>query len=459
MNGLVVGLLLAAAGSTEVEGAITAGGRLEQKKSASLEAVVHGRLDVSRDFGRFFIQGRASVLFSGGTLGLGLKDLGSRLTVGYRPLGFVERISLEVIPFNPVIRLASFDWANAFGASTAFPISALPENVVFPMLTAVVDTRAGSAWFGARFRAVRNDVAEITEILPDLLFGIDLPLSNGLRLEARGAYLNHGFNASFASQGIEQRLVGGGAAARFSWTLNEPVGPPVDLVTYATDPLRFERFFVSEPRRSSVAAWVGLEGGAGAQRLPDRDRFGQLKTDAMGWADLQVRLRLRDVRLFGTARVQSVTLLAFDRLGIQGGATPLSSTATPSVTGIIAIDGMIRSLRLTPGAQLRIMQYGTLRDFQTGPLGNNPPPQGASAVLIGPNSAIATIPDGTPVAPVLAAKVSARWEVASFASVVGEFEVEQDFNPTLFVDNPQQVSTRVVPPLHLTGQLYVQARF
>ena len=459
MSGLVVALMLAAAGSTEVEGAITAGGQLEQKKSASLQAVVHGRLDLSREFGRFFVAGRASVLVSGGTLALNFRDLGSRLTVGYRPLGFVESVSLEVIPFSPSIRLASFDWANAWGASTV-PISGLPENVFFPMLTAQVDTRAGAAWFGARFRAVRNDVDRVTEILPDLLFGIDVPLPNAFRLEARGAYLNHGFNRVFASQRIEQRLVGGGAAARLSWTFNEPVGPPVDLVTYATDPLRFERFFVSEPRRSNVAAWVGLEGGAGAQQLPDPDRFGKLKTDPMGWADLQVRLRLRDVRLFGTARVQSVTLLAFDRLGVVGGAaTPLSSTATPSVTGIIAIDGLIRSLRLTPGAQLRLMHYGTLRTFQTGPLGNNPPPEGASTILLGPNFARATIPDGTPVAPVIAAKVSARWEVASFASVVGEFEVEQDFNPTLAIDNPQLVSTRVVPPLDITGQLFVQARF
>lgn len=452
MNGLVVALMLAAAGSTEVEGAITTGGRLDQKKSASLLAVVHGRLDLSRKFGRFFIAGRASVLVNGSTLALGLRDLGSRLTVGYRPLGFVESVSLEVIPFSPSIRLASFDWASAWGAT--------PENVLFPMLTGLVDTRVGSAWFGARFRAVLNEVDKVTEILPDLFFGLDVPLANGFRLEARGAYLNHGANIGFASQGIQQRLVGGGGAGRLSWTLNEPVGPPVDLVTYATDPLRFERFFVSEPRRSNVAAWVGLEGGGGAQRLADPDRFGRLKTDPMGWADLQVRLRLRELRLFGTARVQSVTLLAFDRLGVfAGGATPRDSTATPSVTGIFAIDGLIRTLRLTPGAQLRLTQYGTLRFFQSGPLGNNPPPQGATTVLFGPNFAFGSIPDGTPVAPVFAAKVSARWEVASFASLVGEFEVEQDFNPTLFVDSPQSISMQVVPPPHLTGQLFVQARF
>lgn len=459
MNALVVGLVLAAAGSTEVEGAVTAGGQLRQFQAASVSAGVHGRLDVARDFGRFFVTGRASVLITGASLGVGLRDLGSRITLGYRPLGFVERLCLEVIPFNAAIRLPSFDWANAWGD---LPFASTTSTLA-PMLTAQVDTKAGALWLSGRFKSVLNGRTQFNEVLPELILGLEVPLSSGFRLEARGAWLNYGLSPALASVGVDLPLFGGGGGARLSWTWNEPVGPAVDLVTYANDPLRFERFFTSEARRTPFAAWVALEGGAAAQQLADPERFGAGKPEAMGWADLQVRLRLRDVRLFGTVRLQSVTFFRFDFPGIIPGTALASSTqAAPGVTGYLGADWTIRPLRLTPGLLFKLTQYGSVAFRQGMPGGNNPPPGGDSArvLMLGPNGAFAILGPEKTVAPLLAVKASARWEVLSFASIVTELEFEKDFNDYTV----NQVEPSLPPPLQssllrVNGQLYLQARF
>lgn len=459
MNAWVVVVALAAAGSTEVEGALTAGGVLQSRQQAgAVDALIHGRLDVSRDFGRFFAEAHASVVFRGGGLtpGVGLSDLGSRFSVGYRPVGFVERVSLEVMPFNPLLRLPSFDWANVWGRPT-FLVQA-----VTPVLTAELATKAFTVWLSGRFKQVLNPLSQVNELSVDPIVGLELPLPSGLKLEARFGWFSYGLNPTLGSLGLEVPLNGGGGGARLSWTWNEAVGPAIDLVTYRNDPLRFERFFASEPRRAPFAAQLTLEAGAGAEHLADPGTFGKGKTQPMAWADLQARIRLRDVRLFATARVHSVTFSVFDFHGLPP-FTALDRSVTqsaPLVAGYLGADWTIRALRLTPGLLFRVTQYGWLRFPAVAPGGNNPVP-GAGVgewrtSAIGPDLRVSTLYGE--VAPFIAAKVSARWEVLSFASVVAEVDVEKDLNdyrvPVVGMGFQPQTDQITV-----MGQLYLQARF
>ncbi len=447
MSAWVLGLVLAAAGSTDVSGAVTVGGRLRQTQAGSIGALVHGRVELARDFGRFFVEGHGSVLLTGSTAAVGLSDLGSSLTLGYHPLGFVKRVSLEFIPFNPSIRLPSFDWANAWGNTIT--------QTITPMITGQVETTAGALFLSGRFKSVLDPLTQTNEVRPDLFIGLDAPLSNSLRLEVRAAALDYGLNPSLGSLGVRVPLFAGAGGARLSWTWNEFVGPAIDLTTYATDPLRFERFFASEPRRSPFAAWVALEAGGGAQQLADPDRFGSGKLQPMAWADLQVRVRLRELRLFGTARLQSFSFLVFDRTGTPPSiALAQGATATPFIMGIVGADWSLRALKLTPGVLFRVSQYAS----RTAPPlagGNNPPPGPASRILlVGPNGYFSQSTRGSAQS-VLAVKGSVRWEVVSFASVVAEVDVEQDFNDLSIDPSVAPLLT----PLTLTAQLFVQARF
>jgi hypothetical protein len=452
MNGLLVGLVLAAAGSTEVDGAITATGQLTQRQAGSVSAGVHGRVDVARDFGRFFVAGRASLLITGSSNSVGLRDLGSRLTLGYRPAGFVESVFLEVLPFNSSVRLPYFDWANVWAQAGYIN----PE--LAPTLTAQVETKAGAFWLSARFKTTVNPISQMNELVPDLFAGASVPFSPSFRLELRGAYLNRGLNPVLGTLGLKVPTIGGGGGARLSWTWNELVGPAVDFVTYSTDPLRFERFFAPETRRSPFAAWIALEGGAGAQQLADPGTFGEGKLEPMGWADLQARVRLRDVRLFGTARFQSLSFVAFDWPGLPPfTGTSSASQSTPLFTGIFGADWTIRSLRLTPGLLFRVTQYASQQARLTG--GNNPPPGGpTNKLLVGPNGWISRIPIEEGVRPVISAKVSTRWDLVSFASLIFELEVTKDFNDTLVFFDPE-MHDPAETPASVNGQLFLQARF
>lgn len=295
MNALVVGLVLAAAGSTDVEGALTADGLLVRTPGAgSVSAAGHGRVDLSRDFGRFFVEGRASVLITGGAGTLGLRDLGSRLALGYRPSGFVERVS----------------------------------------------SREGAT-----------------------------------------------------------------------------------------------------------------------QQLSDPQRLGFGKRQAMGWVDLQARVRLRDVRLFLTGRVQSVTPAVFDLGGLPPSIALADDQQTaPLVAGFLGADWTLRALKLTPGVLLRATRPGWIRTrFVSG--GNNPPPGLGETIYVLPNGWMRSL-GGKTVAPLLSATLSLRWEVASFASLLPEVDVEKDLNDhTVPPSDPRLPAASPAEQLTLRGQLLLRARF
>lgn len=458
MNALVCGLVLAAAGSTEVDGALTAGVQVAAiSNQRNAQALAHGRVDLSRDFGRFFVVAHGSLLMRGSAEALGFTDLGSRLTLGYRPTGFVKRVALEVLPFNPAARLASFDWANAWGLPSPL------DGLLTPVVTAEVSTEVGSMWLAVRFKSVLNVLTQHQVLRPDVLGGVDLPLPSGLLFEVRGAFLSGGPNPALALQGLPLEHTGGVVGARLSWTWNEAVGPAIDLRTYAADPLRFERFFTSEPRRSSTAAWLALEGGGGGQQLRDRDLFSDGKTEVMGWADAQARVRLRELRLFGTMRVQSLTFLVFDAKGIPPGfAFAAGMKTSPQLAALVGADWTFRSLKLTPGVLLSVSQPSWVRMEQFDLGGTNPPPGLGlpRTVYLRPDGRFGSLAPGKEVAPFLNATVSLRWELVAFASLVAEVDVEKDPNAYTF-SQEEPVGSLVLGSTEVTtrGQLFLQARF
>lgn len=442
MNALVVGLVVAAAGTTQVEGAVTASGGLASSEAAHLgfvNAELHGRLDVSRDFARFFVEVHGSVLMRGGVSALAFKDLGSRVTFGYRPGLTVKRVAVEVLPFTPTLRLPSFDWANAWGNTQS------PELVpVAPVVTGEVALEGATFWLSARLKAPLDPIQNVNQVRPDLIAGAEVELSSQVRAEFRGAWLQWGPNPVFAQIGINQPMFALGAGARLSWTYREYVGPQVDLYTYADDPLRFQRFFRDEPGRSSVAAWLALEGGGAGAQLSDPDRFGKTRVQPMAWVDGQARVRVGDLRLFATVRVQSANFIAFDFPGTTGAPfTALASGVASGayVAGFLGANFMLSALRLTPGVLLNLARPAS---FTSGP----------NTRYFWGRDRIGLLFDGALLQPILHVNASLRWDVLAFLSVVGAFDVEKNFN--LAGQDPLNPADNT---LWLRGQVYAQARF
>lgn len=359
------------------------------------------------------------------------------------------RVRLE--PFNPSMRLVTFDWANALGR--VFP----EQTGVSPVLSADLQRGAFAGFVSLRPTWRQNTVRGPREAYVDVTAGVKLS-SAAWTIEGRAGRFGYGPIPGFLPSGIvsEQFTVFG--AARLSWTLGGGVEEALDLVTYAQDPRRFERFFSKLQFESPLAATLSLEAGTGGQPLRDPSRFMTTVFVPLGYADLQGRVRLNQTRLFATVRLSSFSFLQADVLGLpQGFAPPPDAMLAPALSGFLGVDTTLSRWKLTPGLLLRLAQPATLtRSLDFG--GNAPPPgvaPGTSVtVLDGLNDASVI---GSAPGPRFAAKASLRWTPVDQLAVVAEFELVLT-GPRTPAPRPSFVA-RPVSPQATQTQLFIQGRF
>lgn len=356
---------------------------------------------------------------------------------------------LRVEPFNPSMRLVTFDWANAVGR-------VFPEQTGFsPVLSADLQRGAFEGFISLRPTWRQNTISGPRAAYVDVMAGLKLS-SSVWAIEGRAGRFLYGPIPDFLPAGIvaEQWTVFG--ATRLSWNHGGGVEVPLDLVTYAKDPRRFERFFSRLQFESAVAATLSLEAGAGAQPLRNPSSFMTTVLVPLGYTDLQARVRFGQTRLFATARLSTFTFIQADAPGLPMGFAPSANDElAPALSGFLGADTSFRRWKLTPGILLRVAQPATLTRLLN--FGGNAPPPGAVpgvfvSVLDGLNDAslVGSVPP-----PRFAAKASLRWTPVDELALVGEFELE--VTPTRTA-----APGRLPPapmPLTTQTQLYVQARF
>jgi hypothetical protein len=359
------------------------------------------------------------------------------------------RLRLE--PFNPSMRLVTFDWANALGR-------VFPEQTGFsPVLSADLQRGAFEGFISLRPTWHQNTTSGPRAAYLDWMVGAKLS-SSAWAIEARGGRFAYGPNSDLLRVGItaEQWTVFG--AARLSWNHGGGVDGPLDLVTYAQDPRRFERFFSRLRFESAVAATLSLEAGAGGQPLLDPSRFMATALVPLGYADLQARLRFGQTRVFATARLSTFSFIQADAPGIPLGFAPSpDGILAPALTGFLGADTSFSRWKLTPGILLRVTQPATLTRVLLDFGGNAPPPgfvPGAFvSVLDGLNdvSVVGSVP-----LPRFAAKASLRWTPIDEVALVGEFELVVTPPRTAA---PGRLAAVPIGALTTQTQLFVQARF
>jgi hypothetical protein len=440
----VLGLVVAIAGlplQADVEFTAGASTRI-RGESGSYSGGGHLGVHLVKDFDRAIVEASVSLIV---VAPFTLRDLGSFVTVGGRFDGFLRELRLEVSPFNTYSRLPGFDWANIVGLA--------PAETFTPAMTLEARTTVGTVWATTRIRTLLNTLTNSNEVRPDVLFGVDVPFpDHGLELNLRGAWLQYGLVPSLGPLGVrlESRALVG--AARLAWTLNEPVGPAVDLLTYTGDPTRFDRFFIAEPRTLPLAATVLFEGGVATQRLSNRlEPHEQLA----GWVDLQARLRLEELRLFATLRCQSTSLIAFDVPGVPPffafAANELTETM-PQLAGFVGVDWRWASLNLRPGVMVSVTRSASVVgkvNFDA-----NPPPglEGPRTLLLD-RQGLGILPVGWVVRPRMNVKASLSWSPVSAITALVFVDVEKDWNDEGYffgVMRPDIFTVR--------GELQLQAR-
>lgn len=364
------------------------------------------------------------------------------------------RVRLE--PFNPSMRLVTFDWANALGRL-------FPELTGFsPVLSAHLHAGMfeGFVWLRSTARATTDFSATIrpTNAFFDAMAGGKVSWSVW-SFEARLARFSFGPNQTQLALGVDEELSTVAAAGRASWNLSGGVDAPLDLVTYSRDPTRFDRFFTrGERHATSVGATISVEGGGGSQLLVDPLVPTRSTIQPLGYADAQVRLRFGGTRVFVTARASTFSFVLADVQGLPAGFTNGRAPATPSLTGFLGADHTFSRSALTPGLLLRVFRPASMVTIP-GFGGNAPPPgfTGPRTLVLEDLNKVSIFPADFTVGPRFAAKASLRWTPADALSVVGDFEAL--VNPT----TPQffPAGAPLTPMVSVTTQmqLYIQARF
>lgn len=439
-----------AAGPT-VSGAATVGLSLVGNGSLSVSPVVATRLGATQVTQVGIVRGRFAALLPLLPESARAADLGTFLEFE-RPFtgGGSWRLRLE--PFNPSMRLVTFDWANAFGR--LFPT----VTGFSPVLAADLRLGVFEGFVSLRSTARFDQITGGGAASFDVLAGAKVTAGDWA-VEARVTRLTAGAHPSFALQGKSEEQWALFGASRVSWTRHGGVGLPLDLVTYGQDPSRFERFFEAvEPGSSPMAATVSLEGGAGVQRLGSSTMFQTMVLQPLGYADAQGRLRFGQTRLFARVRGSTASFVPADVQGFPPNFEMGDVTATPAVMAFLGVDQTFSRWHLTPGVLLRLTRPATVtRAFDFG--GNAPPPglAGPRTIALSDLNNLTIFAPGTAVAPRFAAKASLRWTPADALSVVGEVEAVVD--PTTVRFDP--MGTPLGPDLMVTTrtQLFVQARF
>lgn len=459
---LSLAVALAVAAGPTFSGAATVGVSVNTaNERASVAPVVALRLGVTQVTPVGIVRGRLATLlpFQASaplalTTGLA-SDLGTFLEFE-RPFagGGGWRVRLE--PFNPSMRLVTFDWANALGRL-------FPELTGFsPVLSAHLHVGVFDGFVSLRSTARPTTSVPITNRPTNAFFDAMVGASvswSGWSLEARFVSLSVGPSQRLLEIGVDEELSTVAAAGRASWDQGGGVEAPVDLVTYSRDPTRFERFFKRAERHSTAfGATVSVEGGGGSQQ-----RFNSLvpphsAVHPIAYGDAQVRLRFAATRVFLAARASTFSFVGADVQGEPVGFLRPNGPPMASLTGFLGADHTFARASLTPGLLFRVFRPATMTtavDFG----GNAPPPglTGPRTFVLEDYNQVSVFPSDFTLAPRFAAKASLRWTPADALAVVGEFEVL--VNPTTTQFFPAGAPLTPMVSVTTQTQLYVQARF
>lgn len=456
---LSLAVALAVAAGPTFSGAATVGVSVNTaNERASVAPVVALRLGVTQVTPVGIVRGRLATLlpFQASTIFVPIAVLASDLGTFIefeRPFAGGGGFRLRLEPFNPSMRLVTFDWANALGR-------VFPDFTGFsPVLSAHlhVGVFEGFASLRSTARPTTSQVTPTTAFF-DALVGARVSWS-GWSVEARVARLSFGPNRTLVQVGVDEELSTLAAAGRASWNHAGGVDAPLDLVTYSRDPTRFDRFFTRVERPGTAfSATVAIEGGGGLQQKFGSTFPPRWTTQPLGYGDAQVRLRFGTTRVFVTGRASTFSFGSADVQGEPGTFMGLKEPGTPSLTAFLGADHTLARASLTPGLLFRVFRPATMTtavDFG----GNAPPPglTGPRTFVLEDYNQVSIFPADFTVGPRFAAKASLRWTPADALAVVGEFEVL--VNPTTTQFFPAGAPLTPMVSVTTQTQLYVQARF
>lgn len=400
---------------------------------------------------------------------INLRDNSSYVRLSYRPLswGAKENISFTGFPVSADRFRLGYAFRITWGGNGVFTTRAQQFGV--PGAKVQInrqfnDEQGYYLFVGSKTGLILNDITREQRTNYGLLFGGGVDLHRDLRLDVSGGIFQKGTIPGLADRSVEAYVVQRGVSAQLVYHYGTPVGTSIDLTLYRNDPEVFNRLFKPETYDPAgpIAASLSLEASYLEQTLGDPDRFGSTKVQAATAGALIGRLKTGYTRFNVTALYRTVSFIQNEVPGFPPfNDFPEGTELTPELFGSVGVDYHLPRAHLTPGLILGVQQPAAYTGA-TGLGGAQPGLAllGRRTVVFRDTNLVSILKAGDKSQPIIAAKLTFRWDLSDSVAAIGETYYNYDTNRTNFRDDVQGVVEPVYEEPHGLGfNAVLQARF
>lgn len=400
---------------------------------------------------------------------INLRDNSSYVRLNYRPLSWGEKdgISFTGFPVSADRFRLGYAYRITWGGNGVFTTRAQQFGVPGARLQInkqFNDDQGVYVFVGAKSGLILNDITREQRTNYGVLGGGGVDVHKYVRLDISAGYFQKGTIPGLADRSIEAYVNQAGASAQLVFHVGTPVGTSIDLRLYKNDPDVYERLFRPETYDPGGPASlsISLEGSHLAQTLGDPDSFGDTVVQTAQAAALIGRVKKGYARFNVTALYRTVSFIQNEVPGFPPfNDFPDGTELQPEIFGSIGVDYHLPRAHVTPGLILGVQQPAAYTGA-TGLGGNVPDPAllGRRTVVFRDTNLVSILRAGDKSQPILAGKLTFRWDLSDTVAAIGETYVNYDNNRTNFRDDVTGVVEPVYEkPLGIGFNAVLQARF
>ncbi|MBI3073794.1 MAG: hypothetical protein HYY84_16925 [Deltaproteobacteria bacterium] len=377
-------------------------------------------------------------------------------------------LSLTLFPFDTERFRLGYSYAISWAGGDIFPRRDGPA----PGVRLHLDYDRLYAFVGAKSAVILNEKINEQQIYWGVLGGAGWDILDSLRVEFGAGYFDKGVNPRPAVLG--KSVPAGGMSAQVTYHLGAPIQTSVDFRLYKNDPNATDRIFAPQkydPGMSFVASsefsWIW-------QVLEDPVVSGQTVRQNAFAGDFNLKFRWNHLRVFSDVVYRDLAYILYNVPSfVPYQDFPRDNPNTPETEKIsvrpefffsVGADYHFKGPRLTPGFIVGVQWPSTftaeITSATTGSV-SQPDTSGTRTVVVRKQGDFTVLPKNATATPILAFKLTLRWDIGEYLALLSEVFYKIDNNSTRLKDDATTgIATRVFEePYRLGFALMFQARY
>lgn len=367
-----------------------------------------------------------------------------------------DNVSLTMFPFDSQRFLLGYTYNITWGGERIFPNNApggdaARSNSMVPGVRLRYDFKVGTGkdgyvFFGAKTARLLNEQLNEPQTYYGLLGGYGLSFTRWLAWEVNGGYFQRG---AFPPQGTLYPGIGGktaqtfGGSTRLTFRYGMPIGTSIDFQLYRYSPDASYLLTQNQTYDNRIAGSAAFEFTTVGQTLLDWEKPDTTVIRPAMAGAFNGRLRIKKIRLFGTALFRNLDYVVLDIPGVAPyRAFPQGAIVKPEWFIVAGIDYYLPRTRLTPGF---VFAYKNPASYTSN----------GTTLVYREYWDVETLPQGIPTAyDILSSKLTLKWDIAPFFVLVSELRYTHDSNRTKFVKSSDDAGrVRVFEDANITNRL------